>query len=97
MLRAHALSSDLRMGRQVPQSHSMEKKLGHLCPAAPCTDPDKEGGTVLQEMISGSRKVGIQGEWVHFKICLKAAPHLCRLLGPGVEIEKALGDKSIAT
>ena len=52
---------------------------------------------MLKETISGSRKVGIQGEWVHFKTCLKAAPHLRRVLGLGVEIEKALGDQSIAT
>ena len=51
----------------------------------------------MKETISGSRKVGIQGEWVHFKTCLKAAPHLRRVLGLGVEIEKALGDQSIAT
>ena len=96
MLQACALSSDLRTGQQVPQSHST-KCPGHLCPPAPRTDPDTEGSTVLKETISGSRKVGIQGEWVHFKTCLKAARHLRRLLGLGVEIEKTLSGKSIAT
>ena len=28
----------------------------------------------LKEMISGSRKFGIQGEWAHFKTCLDAPP-----------------------
>lgn len=97
MLQACALLSDLRMGLQVPRSHGTEMRLGHRCPPAPCTDPDAEGGAMLKETISGSRKVGIQGEWVHFKTCLKAAPHLRRVLGLGVEIEKALGDQSIAT